>query len=76
MHLNIILKTLSEKLGVSPECRDFLSLEWTKEQEEEFLSWMASYLYNNAEARKELMRFPKKGKEACRMIAEKFVFYY
>lgn len=49
---------------------------WTTEAEEKFLSWLEDFLYNNAEARREVMMFPNKNKRGIKRFAEMFVFNY
>ena len=77
-----ILEQMCMKVNANPDNIDFgkqdwfHSFEWYEEQEEEFIEWLADYLYNNKEARKELLRFPSRSKKVMRRAAEQFVFNY
>ena len=81
-HVEIILKKMCEYVNVNYDDLDFHNDEdpyywkhmWTKRQEEDFRKWMADYLYNNTEARKEVMKFPIKRKKSCEGVANFFVF--
>ena len=50
--------------------------EWTQIQEDEFVKWMADYLFSNKEARGEILEFPRRDKKTCKKAAEEFVWNY
>lgn len=51
---------MSELLELSETLNDYTQEIWSPETEEEFRSWMIDYLKRNAEARKEMMKIPRK----------------
>ena len=81
-HLQQILHQMCKVINADPDNIDFkhekwfASHEWTSAQENEFVEWMTDYLYENAAARREIMRWPKKNKKHCKSVAESFVFNY
>jgi len=50
--------------------------EWTQEEQDSFIDWLADYLYNNRDARKFLMSYPYKNKKHCRATASQFNAWY
>lgn len=54
----------------------FMEFQWSHEQEANFINWMGDYLYNNTQARKDIMAYPRKRKKMCRGAAENFAFNY
>ena len=79
-HIQIVLRKMCDMVGADADIIDFGESEWywehawTKEQESEFKKWMADYLYNNTQARKEIMSFPRKTKKNCKEVVDFFVF--
>ncbi len=81
-HLEIILKKIFEysPIEYSKEfCNQdnwFWKHSWTKEQEQEFITWLANYMIANKDARQDLMRLPQKTKKRCRGFARYFTSVY
>ena len=50
--------------------------EWTREQEIEFIEWLADYLYQSSGARKAIMSYPIKNKKRCLEVANWFNVNY
>ena len=79
-HTLIILREMCNRVGAkdinfkSPNW--FHLSEWTQAEEDEFVKWMADYLYKNTEARFEIMRCPRKHKESCIKAAKEFTWVY
>jgi len=82
VHLQQILRQMCYVIGVDPETIDFgqhdwyMQHTWTQEQEQEFKIWLTDYIYNNNEARKEILEFPRKDKKHCEKAASEFLFNY
>ena len=81
-HLIHILVQMCQRVGADFDRIDFKKdfwfheYMWTEEQEESFVDWMTEYLYNNLEARREIMNFYSwKTKKRCRKAAKDFVWY-
>jgi len=53
----------------------YYQYEWTQEEENSFIEWVADYLYNNSEARKILYGIHIKNKKLCKKAAEGLIFY-
>ena len=47
--------------------------EWTLQESNSFCYWLTDYMFNNKDARKELMRFPSRDKEECKRFARYFI---
>lgn len=81
-HLTIILKEMCKRVGVKFDDIDFddpewyMKHSWTTKEMDDFIQWLADYLYNNTEARKEVMRIPKRTKKDTKKVAQFFVFDY
>jgi hypothetical protein len=77
-----ILKKMCKVINVKFEDVDFtkpqwyLTHTWTEKQEKEFRKWLEDYLYTNSKARKEVMNFPIKNKEAIRRTISWFILDY
>lgn len=52
----------------------FCKHTWTIKQQNKFTDWMVDYLYNNAEARREIMSFPRKNKKDIKEVVDWFLF--
>ena len=81
-HLTVILKKMCKSVGVDfdkinfKEDKWYLRYTWHEEEEKRFILWMTSYLYNNIEARKEIMSSPIKRMKFCKKAAEQFAWNY
>lgn len=81
-HLRIILQKMFEETDI--EYSDeyvkqddwYLNYTWTEKKEQEFVDWLADYLYNSLPARKELMQITSKNKEACKRVAQQFATFF
>lgn len=79
-YLIVILKELCRRVGAKYEKIDFMKenwfreYEWTEDEETDFKKWLLDYLYNNAEARRELTTIRRKNKKHCKSIADWFCF--
>lgn len=81
-HLRIILQKMFENTGI--EYSDeyvqsdnwYLDYQWTDKQEQEFTDWLANYLSENADARKELLYSTVKSKRMCSLAAKQFVTFF
>jgi hypothetical protein len=80
--LEIILSEMFRRVGdtySSDKTKDnfwYYAHEWTESEERDFVDWLTEYLYNNKEARKELMAFPTKNKNRCDRVSNYFVLWY
>jgi len=82
IHLRIILQKMFENTSI--EYSDeyvqsdnwYLDYQWTKEQEQEFINWLANYLSENADAREELLYSKVKSKKMCGLAAKQFVTFF
>ena len=51
----------------------FMEYEWSKKEEQSFVDWLADYLYNNKEARQNIVcSYCNKTKKNMRNVAEEF----
>ena len=82
-HLKIILTEMCNRVNANYDDIDFkqhdwyYTYSWTKEEEKEFISWLARYLYNNKEARLELLNNSiRKVIYKCNLYAMTFAFNY
>ena len=86
-HLDIIYTKMFEMVNLdwkNPEVRDeyvkdkewYLKNEWTQEQMDEYIKWLADYLYSSAGARRALMGYPIKNKKRCKAVASLFTSWY
>jgi FKBP-type peptidyl-prolyl cis-trans isomerase (trigger factor) len=82
IHLRIILQKMFENTSI--EYSDeyvqsdnwYLNYQWTEEQEQEFINWLANYLSENADAREELLYSKVKSKKMCGLAAKQFVTFF
>jgi hypothetical protein len=80
--LNTVLKEMCHRVGADfnkidfPSGGWFLEATWTQEEEEDFKKWLADYIYNNKEARKEITSYRTNTKKNARQFAEQFIFNY
>lgn len=81
-HIRNILHEMCNRVNADYGSIDFKAptwyheYEWTQEQEDDFVKWMTDYLFNNKEARFEILAFPRKDKKYCKKAAEEFVWNY
>lgn len=81
-HLRVILKEMCKRVGAKFEEINFkkqnwfMKFSWTEKEQNEFIDWLTNYLYQNSEARKEVMKFPVKDKKRCKEVAIQFVSFY
>ena len=81
-HLEIILKEMCKRVGANYNDIDFKDKEWytrhewLEEEQEDFHKWLVDYLYNNTEARKEILRYPRKNKKLINKAVTWFLFDY
>jgi len=54
----------------------FFEYEWTQEQQDDFIDFVADYLYKNKIALRLLTNSPLYGKKRCRKVASEFIFNY
>jgi hypothetical protein len=54
----------------------YLKHTWANDDEQKFRKWLEDYLYNDAEARKEIMTFPMKNKAMIRRTIDWFMSNY
>ena len=79
-HIQAVLREMCKRVEADTENIDFgkhnwfWEYEWTKEQEKDFVEWLADYLYTSTEARREMARFPRKTKKDCSKVAYWFVW--
>jgi hypothetical protein len=74
-HRYIVLKKMCDMVkapySVVNSCEDWYhKYSWTQKQEDEFKKWFADYLYNNTEARNEIMSMPIKRKKVINGVVE------
>jgi hypothetical protein len=80
-HLQVVIREMCERVGVDADKQLFnhnwfWTATWTKAEEDSFRDWLAEYVYNSAEARRELMAFPRRNKPYCKKLADEFVWQY
>ena len=81
IHILAILKKMCEAVGVDPGAIDFkknawyLEHSWTTEQQNEFISRLATHLYRDKRAYYALTS-QIKSKKRCEAVAREFVFNY
>lgn len=81
-HLTKIMKKMFSyvKEKYTPEyCKKpewFMKHTWTEKQENSFNDWMVEYLYNNKEAREEIMEHPIKNKKIIKELVSWFILDY
>lgn len=80
--ISVVLKEMFKRVGATYNedlVQDdgwYLKYSWPKVEEDEFKEWFTDYLYNNVQARKEIMAFPRKNKVHIRKVVEEFVWNY
>ena len=81
-HLGIVFKEMCKRVGADYRKVDvtkegwFSEYKWTEKEQEDFKKWMVDYLYNNTEARHELLEIPFRAKKAIKKAVDWFIFDY
>ena len=81
-HFDIIIAKMCGWIGVDPSQASndipdwFMQHSWTPAQEKSFIEWLSNYLYNDTEARNEIMLFPRRRRRETDETASKFVWNY
>jgi len=81
-YLIIILKEMCKRVGAKFKDVDFgsnrwyVDYQWTEEEQSDFKTWLADYLYKTREARQELTTIWNNTKKRCRDAASFFIFNY
>ncbi len=83
-HLTIVLKEMCARVGANydklpmkdKEKKWFHLHTWTIKEQDDYIEWLANYLYTNTKARRELMTISYQSKKRCRDFAQFFVFNY
>jgi hypothetical protein len=81
-HLKIILTEMYKRVKADPtkintKEGDWLrKYSWTEQEQDSFAEWMTDYLYNNKEARKEILTQNIKSKKRIRLGVNGFLFNY
>jgi len=79
-HIKHVLEEMCSVVDADPTEIDFNSnnwfweYSWTAQQEKDFIAWLTGYLYDDRDARREIMEYPRKNKKSCRKVAEFFVW--
>jgi hypothetical protein len=82
-HLRIIIAKMCEIIDIDPDSIDvreenwYSKHTWTSEQRDDFEEWMANYLYNNKEARRNVMGVcQRRVKRSIKLFVQFFIFSY
>ena len=88
-HTRIIFKEMCRRVGAdisavekgfvsSPEhdSKWYTRYSWSEEEEMNFVEWLADYLYNSGEARREITNSGLRNKRHLRRVANEFVFIW
>ena len=81
-HMAIVIKEMCSRADVDYDSLDlttddwFIEYTWTAEEEEQFINWLADYLYENDCAREEIMVYPNKDMKFCGTAAMCLSYYY
>jgi len=82
-HVTEVLREMCRRVDTDFDSVDFkadnwyLEHQWTQAEEKDFTRWLARYLYDNREARDEMMRSPgRKNLARARKAAGEFVWNY
>lgn len=81
-HITIILKEMCNRVGqdfhdVNFKSKDwFQKNTWSEKEQENFSKWLEDYLYNNKEAREELMALSHKNRKSIRIVVGWFMLNY
>ena len=81
-HAEIVLRNMCKFVDADYDSIDFThptwfwTYQWDNKTQDTFISWLTDYLYNDKDARKELMRHPRKKRKECERAAVFFVWNY
>jgi len=81
-HTEKIIRKMCNVVGADINKIDFTKpdwytkYKWSEEEQEKFTTWLSEYLYDNSEARKELMAMPIKDKKTTNGAARIFMLNY
>jgi hypothetical protein len=81
-HLKVVMTEMCSRVGVELKKVDFGSAgwfrkhTWSREQEDDFVNWLANYVYSDSEARKQPTTIRIKTRDKCKRFAKSFVFQY
>jgi hypothetical protein len=77
--LKTILDEMCSRVGAKDvnfeEDNWYLKHTWTEKEQDDFINWLANYLYENKEARKMFVNL-RKVKRDCNKASNKFVLNY
>jgi len=77
--LKTILDEMCSRVGAKDvnfeEDNWYLKHTWTEKEQDDFINWLANYLYKNKEARKMFVNL-RKVKRDCNKASNKFVLNY
>jgi hypothetical protein len=80
--INIVLKEMCNRVNTNYDEIDFQQndwyflYEWTQKEENEFAVYLTNLLYNDKEARRDIMSVPIKNKEIIKKTVDFFVMNY
>jgi len=81
-HLTFILTEMCNRVGANfteinfKEENWFQKYEWAEQEDNNFIDWVADYMYSNSAARKELMSITSKNKKMCNRFSREFCMNY
>jgi len=81
-HVWIVLSKMCELADVDIATVDFFDDRWwckstmTRKASDDLLKWLTEYLYNDKDARRELVTFSSKNKKMCKEAANAFICWY
>ena len=81
-HLAVVLREMCDRVGADADKINFksndwfLKNEWTMKEQDRFKEWFIGYLWDNVEARKELLVSSKKNKKTIEKAVDLFLFDY
>ena len=80
-YLNEVLEEMCDRVGAKFKDFDFSGQwfqthSWTEKEQEDFIKWLTNYLYNNKEAREEILARNIRLKSHIKKAANEFVFTY
>jgi hypothetical protein len=82
-HTLFIFHQMCREIRVSCKKIDFNKTEWylkhswTNYKQNKFINWLTNYLFNNKEARQEIVASPsRKSKKFLRKVATEFILVY
>ena len=79
-HFEVVITKMCEAIQIDRKDIDiekedwYLRYEWSSTQRDGFLKWFQDYLWENKEARKEIMKYPRKNRKDIKKLVEQFDF--